>query len=356
MQKIDSQAVTLLRFPMICLVVCIHTNIMGIYCPWLYDLPVFSFFIRLFVDFFCGMAVPMFFFLSGLLFFREGTFGRQLYKSKLKKRVRTLLVPFIAWNIIYFLIVLTLQMLHPDFQMLLHKPVSEMTLTDYPYLFWDISQITHLPTDQGAPIVGQFWFLQCLMLLVLFSPIIWLGIHYLDIGFLVLLAVVDTMQLLPSYPGVVWYTYFYFSLGAYFSIKRISPYSVVQRLRPYLLPCAIAMAVVYMLQYSPTVVGNSIVLLLLFDIAVRCAERGITIPALLTSATFFLFASHRLFSAIMTMVARREIIPIHTELAAFAYYLLGTALVIGASVLLYYLMNRFFPTLTSWLTGGRKNE
>ena len=45
------------------------------------------------------IAVPGFFCMSGYLFFRG---GRPLFREKLRKRVRTLLIPYILWNTVYY--------------------------------------------------------------------------------------------------------------------------------------------------------------------------------------------------------------------------------------------------------------
>ena len=46
----------------------------------------------------CQVAVPMFFVLSGMLFFRN--YRPEDYLKKLKKRVRTLVIPYLSWNAI----------------------------------------------------------------------------------------------------------------------------------------------------------------------------------------------------------------------------------------------------------------
>lgn len=58
-------------------------------------------FIRILNDGILDIAVPGFFFISGYLYFRN--FSIKSYGSVLKKKVHTLLIPYILWNLIGFL-------------------------------------------------------------------------------------------------------------------------------------------------------------------------------------------------------------------------------------------------------------
>ena len=45
-------------------------------------------------------AVPFFFFVSGYYFLKEKKLTLENWKNKIKKRISTLLIPYILWNII----------------------------------------------------------------------------------------------------------------------------------------------------------------------------------------------------------------------------------------------------------------
>lgn len=47
----------------------------------------------------CQISIPLFFFISGLLFYRNCSFS--CLRQKLRSRARSLLVPYLLWNIIY---------------------------------------------------------------------------------------------------------------------------------------------------------------------------------------------------------------------------------------------------------------
>ena len=53
------------------------------------------------------IAVPMFFFISGYYaFYKKDWSQRSIWTVELKKRVKTLLIPYLLWNSIYLVILL----------------------------------------------------------------------------------------------------------------------------------------------------------------------------------------------------------------------------------------------------------
>ncbi|WP_342383087.1 acyltransferase family protein [Bacteroides ovatus] len=110
MENITSRTIERLRFPITVLVLFIHVLLFaasqgGIEYtfPFTYD----SWSHRLIYFFnwiFPRVSVPMFCIISGYLFFQGlNTVDcfKEKYKYKLKSRVRTLLVPYLLWNIIF---------------------------------------------------------------------------------------------------------------------------------------------------------------------------------------------------------------------------------------------------------------
>ena len=348
----DSRLIELLRFPMMAAVVCIHCNLCPP-CPWLERLPLFSSFTYAFIHIVCSIANPVFFFIAGFLFFKGGRFSLGVYRQKLRRRLRTLLVPYVAWTLVYLAIVAMLQTAKPGLQLLLHKPVGQLSATDFAGLFWNLQQVTHLPTDQAAPLVTQFWFLQCLMVCVLLSPLVWWGVKWLSVPFVAALGIIAMFDLLPDCPGLVWAAFFYFAMGAWFSVHNVSLTLFVKQWR-YLFYGVLALSAAVAPLWPPALFLLNIGLLLtVFDVDSRLSERRLRMPQLLTSATFFIFAVHRLFTAVMTNLPRMGIVRLNTELSAFVYYFMAVTLSLALCVLCYYVMRRTVPRLTSLLSGGR---
>ena len=105
-----SKTISFIRFPLIVGVVFIHSNMLVVniqgtlirYDRW----PIVAFLMKLFSVVFADVCVPLFFFISGFLFFYKPDFTRGVYIDKLRKRVKTLLVPYLIWNFVGFIILL----------------------------------------------------------------------------------------------------------------------------------------------------------------------------------------------------------------------------------------------------------
>lgn len=109
-------------------------------------------------------AVPMFFFISGFLFFLK----KDTYISKWKKRFHSLVIPYIIWCTIGFLIPFFFQQIMGLGHLFKGgeghlKPIAEFEGWDYLKMFWNIRA--------GAPILSTLWFLRNLILLVALAPV-----------------------------------------------------------------------------------------------------------------------------------------------------------------------------------------
>lgn len=60
----------------------------------------------------CWVAVPIFFIISGYLFFSKlEEWNSDIYKNKIKRRVTSLMIPYLIWNLMPLLVVLSLQLI-----------------------------------------------------------------------------------------------------------------------------------------------------------------------------------------------------------------------------------------------------
>lgn len=128
-----------------------------------------------------GFAVPMFFLISGYLFFyRMDTWRWEEYGGKLRRRVRTLLVPYLVWNLLY-----CLYLIWPQLWLVItgEAPCSvwlgRINTLGGLRMLWDshvISRSTHfmgLYYASTAPVLVPLWFLRDLMVMVLFAPLVY---------------------------------------------------------------------------------------------------------------------------------------------------------------------------------------
>ncbi len=107
------------------------------------------------------IAVPLFFLISGFLFYLSFNFTVSGILDKYKKRLKSLVVPYLFWSVFGLLLELFLQSL----------PWSRNFFTRELIADYSFSKLVN--TILVDPITYQLWFIRDLIMLVMFSPIIW---------------------------------------------------------------------------------------------------------------------------------------------------------------------------------------
>jgi surface polysaccharide O-acyltransferase-like enzyme len=178
-------------------------------------------------DFFCFLqyfiahkitqiAVPLFFAMTGYLYFLKMDLivvsKTQFFIDNSKKRLRTIVLPFVLWCLIWFAFLFILQQL-PFLNTLFSQPLYRMRLLD---------QFTNLFI---TPVNYPFWFLRDLILLFAFSPIIYISIKYLNSFALVLYLLLsyfyNNMFTINGANVFLYLPLFYFALGAFFLFIKL---------------------------------------------------------------------------------------------------------------------------------------
>ena len=163
-------------------------------------------------------AVPLFYFISGILFYRGvNTIGDCL--PRMRKRVKSLLVPYVIWNIIFVSRYVVLEYI-PGVSIFVNSDV--------------VSNIDfYKPQDTLAylflkPAGFQLWFLRDLILYVTLSPVIYVGIKKLPL--------LTYLTLLLLFGGINRCGVTYFVLGGILAIHY--DFEVLKRLLTKPLVCA----------------------------------------------------------------------------------------------------------------------
>lgn len=105
------------------------------------------------------IAVPIFFLISGVLFFR--TFEISILLKKWKKRFFTIMIPYVIWCTIYYLYFAVMSRL--PFVSAMMNDNSEVELS---FREW----FNRIVVDEYYTL----WFLKSLIILILLTPLIWL--------------------------------------------------------------------------------------------------------------------------------------------------------------------------------------
>jgi surface polysaccharide O-acyltransferase-like enzyme len=155
-----------------------------------------------------AIAVPLFFIISGFLFFlNRDSITLSWYWDKYRKRSRSLLVPYLLWSLWGMALLFLLQLV-PASRGFFHSSLQSYSLSHILYLL------------AIKPVPYQLWFVRDLLLLVLAAPFVEWGIKY-TYGVFVLFAaglwlanidlkIISTLGL------------FFFTFGAFIAIRRFN--------------------------------------------------------------------------------------------------------------------------------------
>ncbi len=198
-ERIFSSRVALLRFPLLMLVIAIHAR-----CPSL-DLRMFgnSFFAK-----FPYTAIPFFFMISGTFLVLKLNVGETLdYRGMLKKKLFSLLLPYILWNVLFCLPHLILPLLAQSLSFLPAPKYEEMNA----FLVF----LRTFGLNGQPPIDVPLWFVRNLMVLFLLAPLLVALMRRLPVWVSLLLLI--GLDIAPPIAGMS-----YFMLGILLGIRKPS--------------------------------------------------------------------------------------------------------------------------------------
>lgn len=218
----------MLRFPLAIMVVFIHSFGYGKYSMTfsMCDMTGMDFYnsLRTLISIVLGhIAVPLFFLFSGVLFFQKlEQWDWKIWKEKMKRRVWSLFVPFIIWNIIRWIFEWS--------DLNEHKSMPQFSIS----MFWhsayvDTRNINWLgtPISMSVPLHVPFWFIRDLLVLNILTPFIYLAVRRLGAFTICFLTIAFLGTLWPTMPGTRISAVYFFTLGAWISISGKTPYQRV---------------------------------------------------------------------------------------------------------------------------------
>lgn len=363
-----SELIKFLRFPLIVCVVMIHARFQSVSMggnDYIFDLqyyPVYcniSFFISKLI---CSIAVPIFFIFSGYLFFKnQSSFTTKDYLNKLRKRVKTLVIPYIFWNLAIILIYFLVQNIMPAMISGNNKPIADYNVLDWFKAFWDY--------QNEMPICYQFWFIRDLIVVVLLSPLIYFAIKNLNAYFVALMGIVWLLNINTGVTGISVTAIFFFSFGALFSISRYDLMACLDKIKN--VACAMSLVLIIFEIYLYNKRGSveaffsdtrSIILYRICTVSLIITCFNLTIALLrrnvcrtnefLHDSNFFIYAYHTMPLMLLLKLIIRFIHPTSDIQITMIYFVVPVATILFG-LLLFGLMRRFFPRFTAFITGSR---
>lgn len=175
---------------------------------------------RLFSIVLPSVAVPSFYIISGFLFFYSlQNWNTNTYIHKIQRRVNTLIVPYLLWNIIpVFLILLRVVggSLIAHHEVSFSAIISVLTDNVSYHTFWDMHRDDYMFLPMNMPL----WFLRELILLVFVSPLIYVFIRYTkSIGIILLVILYISGASVPYVRSQFFFALAFYTLGSWTAIN-----------------------------------------------------------------------------------------------------------------------------------------
>lgn len=324
-----------------------------------------------------GFAVPVFFMISGYLFFyKAGEWNARVYADKLRKRFRSLAVPYLLWILIY---VLWMEAWRLGGVLLHGKPLSglwEYILDKGGWrMLWDSASwganyldVFGNPAPMTSPVLVPLWFVRDLMVVVLFTPVLHWLVKRFRFAPVLFFGVCYVCRVFIPVHGFSATSFFFFSLGACFSIHGMD---MVASLRRWRLPAyGVAVLCLPVLVWVNGRKGDGVVpqpqwvdfLYYAYVLAAVVSvvgmaswlvgERGVRVNRWLGRSAFFVFLSHVMVLGLMGRFTH-HFLPAERWGLMTAEYVLRPLVTVALCLVLYWLMGRFAPRLLALLTGGR---
>ena len=364
-----SRTVIWLRFPLTALVVLLHTpivvgdettkdlNSLG----WVLELKTF------FSEGLCRVAVPAFFFISGYYFYKSfDKWNINIWFEKINKRIRTLLVPYILWNLISLLFAIMASGLISGggiFQFMNDHGWLRIFWDNNRYNYTSSINILGIEMFNSKPLNFPLWYIRDLLVMVIISPVVRVIITYSREYGLIVMALMMILNIGIPVEGFSMTSIFFFSLGGYFMLYKKDIICEFRRFEMTVLIISIVLLLIMVFEFGKNdlfwgISHNSFKLfglITLFNIAGRIVQGGKAFSKenhFLTASCFFVFACHALIVArcgkvLNILLNSNRLINLSTQ------YFLTFLLTIFICLFLYYIFYKALPKITNILTGGR---
>ena len=299
-------------------------------------------------------CVPFFFMISGYLFYR--TLKIQNVKSKILSRGKTLLVPYVIWNTIYAIFIVSLANL---------GVIHNITISEH----WGV--LLQLVNSEFSPL----WFVKYLIIFTLISPLMYYLLKRKILGAIIILIMVGgnawsyysgIMQIPIDVNANNWvmfnYQYIFYAVGAYGALNWKSIIEKPNSRKTYLAISVLFMLIViYFLllkNYTDAILNHSFRLIYIcaiwfvFDI-----KRKFNIRKWMGNS-FFLYCSHLIilqcFQKICDILIGK--IGAFQSILYIMEYIFLPVLLIGFLLFFAEALKRKLPKIWDVLTGSRGRE
>ena len=352
-EKLLSQTISWLRFPLIVGIVLLHTFILNRpvsgHVVTVDNSPYFAVFEHVIKADFGEISVPLFFFISGFLFFfRVKNWNKQVYVKKMKSRFHTLVIPYLLWNTLFLLYVAFLGWIMPSL-LTFKKSLLTMSPVEILKTYWELSQ--------G---LIPLWFVRDLIIISLLSWILyWLLKPKYGFFVIIITGVIFFSAKWHYVPGIGMRSLFPFMLGAWFSINKFNFINLISPYRYWLLIMFLILVVVdsylWDVGKSSFVVNRACLLCGIMVVPLFVAQglekRYLQLRKWKEESSFFIYVFH-MFIVHLPFVVLAMIIPLN-DFTATILQIVIPIFIAYFCVAVYWMLKRIIPSLMKIAIGGR---
>ncbi len=356
-----SERIEILRFPLIIAIIFIHAYAAQIQFSNSASigesiLNTYSFWVRNYIsDILARVSVPLFFGISGFLFFINFDVSLKNYIKKIKSRTKTLLIPFLIWNTIIFLFYAFAQnfSVTSDYFTGTRPLVLEQSGFKFIELFFGFDEFNY-------PVAYQFWFIRDLIILTILTPMIFYFLKKIPYVYLTIISTVWLLDLLELGSIVLDpISIVFFSLGAFLGMKKYDFHFIDYHAKTIIIIYIIFSIVDLFTKnniYTNYIENSTIIMgtfatialtkyLIYFDKLKRNLLN-------LSKYSFFIFALHEPLLSIIRKISFKLIHP-STDLMILLLYFLCPIITVFICIKLYKFLEKTVPKIFYISIGGR---
>ncbi|MCI5141550.1 MAG: acyltransferase [Candidatus Electrothrix sp. ATG1] len=300
------------------------------------------------------LAVPLFFLLSGYLFFWGWQWSWHHYGKKLLSRFRSLCVPFLFWNSLTLALLALAQSIPALSSYFPEKGGLTSAYSMYDYL-------NALLGIERLPVAYQFWFIRDLLVMVLLVPLIQLFLKFFPRGALIVLF---SLWFYPYCPWTIPCSTasFFFYAGALLAFLQKDIFSL-DRFGRWIILIYSAVLIFDLFLLPKEIHGYIHRAGLVFGIAsalylTKFAMGQQNVRAFLLRAaawSFFVFAFHEPLLTMTRKIVFYFLRP-NSDVVVLTLYFLIPVFVVTVSVVVFSILKRTAPAFLRIIIGGRTTE
>lgn len=364
-----SQALDLLRFPLAVIIVADHvfnssaiTEMGGNIS--IDNFVIFKWVLRFVDGFMRYQSVPIYYFISGFVFFLGvKEFTESVYFKKLKNRFHSLFIPYIIWNTVALLMLVLFSM--PMFSSLYSNGEFMPSLHGFLSCYWAFDKSYLFKTASlgiTSPVNVPLWFLRNLMIVVLCTPILYKLLKWFKYYFVIAVGLLWIGNAFLDFdPMDFTSSFFFFSWGAYMSISSKDMIKYFGRFFSASMILYPVLSISYMVmmhfapQYAFIVKQANIIagLLFAYNSAVWLLKNNrCKVNQFLASSSFFIYVTHILICSKLLKIMLYILKP-QTDMTILAVYVAALLFTLAILLTTFWFMKRYTPNLLRVVTGRK---